>query len=109
MNFEIVETGAVGMDGSIHNILKSDNGGFVEFTDMPDKIIAHTWLCPGEGRAFLRQFEQMADESKRRLEIPNVVSAKLLKILKDDYKKEMVPFAPEHGINDLVEIWIHEK
>ena len=104
--FEIVDTGIIGVDGSIHKHLKSDHG-FVEFAETDDKICAHTWWCSGEGRAFLKQLEDVADEKKKILEIPNVVNGALLKILKDNnYKKDCVPFAPDQGIMDLVDVWV---
>ena len=104
---EIVETGNIGIDGSIHNVLKSDVGGIVEFADMADRICAHSWFCPGEGRLFLKKFEEMATNTGRKLEIPNVINTKLQKILEDNgYVKEQVPFAPEASIDDLVDLWV---
>lgn len=60
----------------------------------------------GGGRDMLDKLEQYAKESQKDFLVSNIISPRLRKMVeKRGYSKEYVPFAPEHGMMDLVEVY----
>lgn len=76
------------LDDSRHYRMISEKG-YVQFSICENKMYAYYWVCPGEGRIFLKELEKYAHDNKLVLIIiNNVTNPALEKILKDNYYRE---------------------
>jgi len=77
---------------------KSDKGGEVFASITKDKkLIAHTWLCEGEGKQFLKYLEDYAKAHNLRFQICNIMSDRMLNFVKNNGFKSHFEFIEEVG------------
>lgn len=87
-------------DGSEQFRMTLDKG-YVDFAILNNELCAHTWQCPGEGKAALSELECFAFDNKLNLTIPTVLNPRLEKILRDNgYTMKSVPY-----MDDVCELW----
>lgn len=88
-------------DNSLHYRMSSSDGGHVDFGVLDGELCAYTWMCPKEGRAFLKTLETYSNKRKLKLTIPTVLNGALEKILRDNgYTMKEVPY-----MDDVCELW----
>lgn len=87
-------------DGSLHyRLSKSD--AFVDFSIFDGELNAYSWVCPGEGRLFLKAIENHAITNNLKLIIPRVINTRLQNILVDNgYTMKSISYR-----DDTISVW----
>ena len=92
-----------GRDNSRQFILSSNLGGNVQFSINEGFLWLHSWKCPGEGKKFLDEFEDLSIMYKLKIRVPTVLSPKLENILLSrNYEKKRIW---NEELNDIIEFF----